>query len=126
MFYASVSLRFHTDDPDKLDMQAEVRRLQEMYTPFRFVEGTSFHTHFGHLNGYSALYYTYMWSLVIAKDLLTPFREHGLMDRHWTARYRDTILAPGGTRDAADLVADFLGRPFNFDAFEDYLTRDAS
>jgi len=121
MFYASVSLRFHTDDPDKLDMQAEVRKLQEKYTPFRFVEGTSFHTNFGHLNGYSALYYTYMWSLVIAKDMLTPFHKNGLMNKEYTFKYRDLILAKGGTKDAADLVKDFLGREFNFKAFEDYL-----
>jgi thimet oligopeptidase len=125
MFYASVSLRFHTMNPAELDMAAEVRRLQEKYTPFKFVEGTSFHTNFGHLSGYSALYYTYMWSLVIAKDLLTPFHKHGLMNPEWTARYRDRILAPGGTKDAADLVVDFLGREFNFDAFEAYLSRDA-
>jgi thimet oligopeptidase len=125
MFYASVSLRFHILDPAELDMPAEVRRLQEEYTPFRFVEGTSFHTNFGHLNGYSALYYTYMWSLVIAKDLLTPFHNHGLMNQEWTFKYRDNILARGGTRDAADLVKDFLGREFNFKAFEDYLTSDS-
>jgi thimet oligopeptidase len=124
MFYASVSLRFHTLSPAELDMAAEVRHLQETYTPFKFVDGTSFHTNFGHLNGYSALYYTYMWSLVIAKDLLTPFHEHGLMSAEWTRKYRDAILAPGGTKDAADLVADFLGREFNFDAFENYLTKD--
>jgi len=126
MFYASVSLRFHTVDPAELDMVKEVRRLQEAHTPFPFVEGTSFHTNFGHLNGYSALYYTYMWSLVIAKDLLTPFHRHGLMNPEWTGRYRDAILVPGGTKDAADLVADFLGREFNFDAFEKYLTEDAA
>jgi thimet oligopeptidase len=121
MFYASISLRFHTDEPEKLDMQTEVRRLQEKYTPFRFVEGTSFHTNFGHLNGYSALYYTYMWSLVIAKDMLTPFHKNGLMNKEYTFKYRDLILAKGGTKDAADLVKDFLGREFNFKAFEDYL-----
>ena len=38
-------------------------------------------------------------------------------------RYRDRVLAPGGTRDAADLVADFLGRPYAFDAFERWLDR---
>ena len=125
MFYASVSLRFHTLDPAGLDMLQEVRSLQEKYTPFKFVEGTSFHTNFGHLNGYSALYYTYMWSLVIAKDLLTPFHKNGLMNHEWTFKYRDAILARGGTKDAADLVKDFLGREFSFKAFEDYLTSDS-
>ncbi len=123
MFYAAVSLEFHRADPATLDMKALVKELQKKYTPFAFVEGTSFEANFGHLNGYSAIYYTYMWSLVIAKDLLTPFQEHGLMNTEWTYAYRDKILAKGGTKDAADLVADFLGRPFNFKAFETYLTK---
>jgi thimet oligopeptidase len=122
MFYAAVSLEFHTRPPGELDMTAAVKQLQARYTPFRFVEGTRFHANFGHLNGYSALYYTYMWSLVIAKDLLTPFRQHGLLATEWTHRYRDRILAQGGSKDAAELVQDFLGRAYNFDAFEQYLS----
>jgi thimet oligopeptidase len=72
--------------------------------------------------GYSAMYYTYIWSLVIAKDLLTPFEQRGLMDTAVTYAYRDKILAPGGTKDAADLVKDFLGRDYSFAAFEAYLS----
>ena len=122
MFYASISLAFHTSDPAKLDQLEEVKRLQKKYTPFGYVDGTRFHASFGHLVGYSAMYYTYMWSLVIAKDLLTPFQKKGLMDTATTEKYRDAILAPGGTKDAAILVKDFLGRDFNFKAFEKYLT----
>ena len=36
-------------------------------------------------------------------------------------RYRDTVLAAGGSRDAADLVAAFLGRPTNTEAFDRWL-----
>ena len=35
--------------------------------------------------------------------------------------YRDKVLAMGGRRDAADLVADFLGRPYSFDAWAAWL-----
>ncbi len=122
MFYASLSLRFHSIEPDKLDQLAELKRLQAKYTPFRYVDGTRFHTSFGHLIGYSAMYYTYMWSLVIAKDLLTPFQKQGLMNTEVTHAYRDAILVPGGTKDAAELVKDFLGRDYNFKAFEKYLS----
>ena len=121
MLYASISLGFHTADPASLNMLDTVKTLQAKYTPFRYVEGTRFHSSFGHLYGYSAIYYTYMWSLVIAKDLLTPFKKHGLMNSEWTYRYRDRILVPGGSKDAADLVRDFLGREYNFNAFEEYL-----
>jgi thimet oligopeptidase len=122
MFYASISLRFHTADPSKLDQLAEVKALQAKYTPFRYVEGTRFHASFGHLMGYSAMYYTYMWSLVIAKDLLTPFQKKGLMSTDVTYAYRDKVLVPGGSKDAAVLVKEFLGRDYNFKAFEKFLS----
>ena len=62
-----------------------------------------------------------MWSLAIAKDMLTAFDKTGLLDTATTFRYRDAVLAGGGTKDAAELVKDFLGRPYNFKAFEKYL-----
>ena len=53
--------------------------------------------------------------------MLAPLLQHGLMNKQWTHRYRDAILVPGGTRDAADLVEDFLGRKFSYAAFEEYI-----
>ena len=121
IFYAAISLAFHRADPDALDQLTEVKRLQKQYTPFAYVPGTKFHASFGHLVGYSAMYYTYQWSLVIAKDLLTPFERAGLMATDVTRAYRDKVLVPGGSRDAAELVRDFLGREYDFAAFERYL-----
>lgn len=121
IFYAAISLSFHRARPDTLDQLGEVKRLQARYTPFKYVPGTRFHASFGHLVGYSAMYYTYQWSLVIAKDLLTPFEQKGLMAKDVTYAYRDKVLAPGGSRDAADLVRDFLGRDYDFAAYERYL-----
>ncbi|HUS27138.1 MAG TPA: M3 family metallopeptidase [Kofleriaceae bacterium] len=121
IFYAAISLGFHRADPDKLDQLGEVQKLQKQYTPFRYVPGTRFHASFGHLVGYSAMYYTYQWSLVIAKDLLTPFEQKGLMAKDVTLAYRDKVLAPGGSRDAAELVRNFLGRDYDFAAYERYL-----
>jgi thimet oligopeptidase len=126
IFYAAISLGFHRADPDALDQLTEVQRLQKCYTPFAYVPGTRFHTSFGHLVGYSAMYYTYLWSLVIAKDLLTPFQARGLMSTEVTYAYRDKVLVPGGSRDAADLVRDFLGRSYDFAAYEKYLRETAA
>ena len=64
-----------------------------------------------------------MWSLVIAKDLFSAFDPENLFAPDVAHRYRDRILAQGGRKDAADLVADFLGRPFAFDAFAAWLDR---
>jgi len=83
---------------------------------------THFHAGFGHLAGYTSSYYTYMWSLVIAKDLFSAFDRDNLFDSDVATRYRDRILAQGGRKDAADLVEDFLGRPFGFESFADWLS----
>ncbi|MDX6299861.1 MAG: thimet oligopeptidase [Nocardioidaceae bacterium] len=119
MFYAALSYVFHQDVPGDLD--ATMRDLQARYDVFGYVSQTHFYTSFGHLSGYGSGYYTYMWSLVIAKDLFSAFDRDDMFATEVAHRYRDRILAPGGSRDAADLVADFLGRPYSFSAFERWL-----
>ncbi len=121
MFYAALSYWFHQSVPE--DLTATMRELQERYDLYGYVPDTHFHTSFGHLEGYGSGYYTYMWSLVIAKDLFSAFDSSDLFDTSVAHRYRDRVLAAGGSKDAADLVADFLGRPYSFDSFEAWLNR---
>ena len=121
MFYAAVSLDFYNRDPKDLDQDRLVAELQTRYTPFKFVDGTHMQTAFDHLNGYSAVYYTYMWSLVIAKDMFTRFREDGLLNPEVAGKYRHSVLAASGAKPAAELVSDFLGRPYSFQAYADWL-----
>ncbi len=121
MYYAAISLNFYNRDPQGLDMTKLVAQLQERYTPFKYVEGTHLYTAFDHLNGYSAVYYTYMWSLVIAKDMFTEFKKDGLTNPVIAKKYRDRILAASGTKPAAEMVSDFLGRPYSFQAYADWL-----
>jgi thimet oligopeptidase len=119
MFYAALSYRLHQDVPD--DITATMRELQAAYDVFGYVPDTHFFASFGHLQGYGSGYYTYMWSLVIAKDLFSAFDQDDMFATEVAHRYRDRILAAGGSRDAADLVADFLGRPYDFTAFQRWL-----
>lgn len=121
MFYAATSLQFHAQDPSSLDTTRLMAELQERYTPYKYVKDTYFHTAFGHLDGYSAIYYTYMWSLVIAKDLYTPFKSAGVMDPKIARAYREKVLAQGGSKPAAEMVRDFLGRDFDFKAYQEWL-----
>jgi thimet oligopeptidase len=121
MFYAALSYWVHQEVPE--DTTEVVRELQARYDCFSYVPDTHFQAAFGHLEGYTSGYYTYMWSLVIAKDLFSAFDSEDLFAPEVAHRYRDRILAAGGSRDAADLVEDFLGRPYTFDAFESWLNR---
>jgi thimet oligopeptidase len=121
MFYAAISLNFYNRDPQGLDTTNLVAQLQERYTPFKYVPDTHMQTAFDHLNGYSAVYYTYMWSLVIAKDMFTEFKQEGLTNPAIARKYRDAVLGASGTKPAAALVSDFLGRPYSFKAYADWL-----
>lgn len=124
MFYAALSADYYDKDPKTFEPLDLLKSLQQKYSYFPYEEGTNFHHGFGHLEGYSAMYYTYMWSLSLAKDLFEPFKKNGMMNQEQAFRYRDMVLKPGGSKDAKDLVSDFLGRPFNFHAFEKWLTAD--
>jgi len=123
MFYAAVSLNYYNRDPANMDTTNMMVELQERYSPFPYVEDTHFQCGFGHLDGYSAYYYTYMWSLVIAKDMFSKFAVEGLLNPATTLSYRKSVLDPGGSKKAADLIEDFLSRPFSFDAFEAWLNK---
>ncbi len=124
MYYAALSLELFRRDPDGLDPVAVDSEAMAAHTAFRHVDGTYMHLSFGHLVGYSAVYYTYMWSLVIAKDLFTRFTIEGLPAPEATRAYRDSVLAPGGSAPAAELVRDFLGRNYTFDAYQQWLDAD--
>lgn len=119
---ARMSLELHDRAPG--DMHAVIREtFHQMLPPglpvsVRLPEG-DIHPettvpHFG--NGYDAAYYTYIWSSVIAQDLLTHF-DRGLLDSAAVRRYRTHILESGRSRPAAELVENFLGRPFSLDAW---------
>lgn len=121
MFYAAVSYRFHLEVPE--DLTARLLELQREFSLVTPLPGTHFHAGFGHLDGYTSAYYTYFWSLVIAKDLFSAFDPDDLFSPEQAVRYRDSVLAAGGSHDAAALVAEFLGRPYSTEAFTAWLDR---
>jgi thimet oligopeptidase len=70
---------------------------------------------------YSAAAYQYMWDLVIAEDFFQQFDQHNLLAGDTPMRYRRTVLEPGGSMSANDLVKNFLGRPQNMKAFQKWM-----
>jgi thimet oligopeptidase len=86
-------------------------------TVFSFQEGTFFPASFGHLYGYDAGYYGYLWSEVFGDDMFSEFEKAGVINPEIGMRYRKTILEPNGSKDAVDLLDDFLGRPPSNTAF---------
>ena len=69
------------------------------------------------------MYYTYMWSLNLAKDLFTRFEKEGLMNPEVAKDYNTCVIGAGGAADAIDMVRAFLKREPSFDAFKKYLEK---
>ncbi|MDF1799596.1 MAG: Zn-dependent oligopeptidase [Planctomycetota bacterium] len=120
MFYALLALTYYESDPTGLDTTERLIELKNKIMLSPHVEDTHMQASFGHLHGYSAMYYTYMWSLVISKDFFSRFNGD-LMNSETAREYRAKVTGRGGERDAADLCRDFLGRDYDFTAFEAWL-----
>ncbi len=93
----------------------EKAHVSPIFYPFKEVNHLA---SFGHmLGGYDAGYYGYLWAEVIGDDLFSRFEEEGILSSSVGKDYREKILSPGGSKDANDLVKDFLGRDWSNNSF---------
>ena len=112
VYFARLDLAYHAAGVDK-DTNAIAEELHPI-TGFEFPVDTQFQAGFGHLFGYDAGYYGYLWSKVFGDDMFTRFEEDGLAAG---VDYRRLILESGGTTDADEMVRSFLGREPRNEAF---------
>ena len=112
--YATYDMKLHTGAPPQaLAAWIEVENKMRL----GYVEDSLFPAGFSHLmGGYAAGYYGYMWSQVLALDMLSAF-DGKLLNPAVGRRYRQIILANGGQRPPGMLVEKFLGRKPTSDAF---------
>ncbi len=115
LYFARLDQAFHAPGFAG-DSTVLTRELHEI-TSFPYTPGTHFQSGWGHLFGYDARYYGYLWSHVFGDDMFTRFERAGLMNAELGAEYRRTVLERGGSVDGDRLVRDFLGREPNADAF---------
>jgi oligopeptidase A len=123
--FAVFDMRLHCDfDPasgrSALDLLREVRAQVAVLHPPAY---NRFPNSFGHIfgGGYAAGYYSYKWAEVLSADAYGAFEESGLvkgivLDPATGARFRDEILAVGGSRPAAESFRAFRGREPTVDA----------
>lgn len=119
VYYGILDFTLHDKyDPTSSKPVVEIlKELQNEITLYPYLEGTQMFAAFGHLMGYAAGYYSYLWALVYADDMFSVFDKNGLMDVNTGKRYRDIILANGSSHDELEMVVEFLGRQPNQDAF---------
>jgi oligopeptidase A len=119
IFYGTIDMTIHDKyQPHETRTTTDiVKELQNKILLTPFVEGTHFQAAFGHLTGYAASYYGYLWSKVYAQDMFSVFEKEGILNPDVGKRYRKIILARGADQEAIELVKEFLGRSPNPRAF---------
>jgi peptidyl-dipeptidase Dcp len=107
---------WHQRTPDEVPnadglLAFEARALEEAGVAFDPVPPRYRSTYFSHIvGGYSAGYYSYIWSEVLDADSVEWFKENGGMLRENGDHFRATLLSRGGSEDAMTLFRNFRGR----------------
>ncbi len=97
--------------PDEFEKQAlEKTHLNVSYVPPRYRS-----TYFSHIweSGYSAGYYAYLWTEMLADDAYQWFDEHGELTRANGDRFRQMVLSRGNTEDLSKMYENWRGAPPN-------------
>jgi peptidyl-dipeptidase Dcp len=97
--------------PDEFEKQAlEKTHLNVSYVPPRYRS-----SYFSHIweSGYSAGYYAYLWTEMLADDGYQWFEEHGGLTRANGDRFRQMVLSRGNTEDIAKMYEKWRGAPPN-------------
>jgi oligopeptidase A len=116
--FAVFDMRLHSEfAPARTALQLleEVRQKIAVLHPPAY---NRFPNNFSHIfaGGYAAGYYSYKWAEVLSADAYSFFEEHGILDPRSGERFRDEILAVGGSRPAAESFRAFRGREPTVDA----------
>lgn len=115
-YFGVIDLSLH-DDSEDWDLE-EIDRGAYDITGLPYPEGTFFLASFGHImGGYDAGYYGYLWSKVFGDDMYSRFQDEGVLNESVGREYRRVILEQGGSKDADQLLQEFLGREPNNEAF---------
>jgi oligopeptidase A len=118
LYFACLDLALHHNfDPYGPESIFQVQeRIAKITTVLPPLPEDRFLCSFGHIfsGGYAAGYYSYKWAEVLSADAFGAFEEAGLEDVEAVAstgrRYRDTILALGGSRHPMEVFHEFRGR----------------
>ena len=112
--FALFDLRLHRDyDPARgARVYETLDRVREEVSVLRPPAWHRFPHSFSHIfaGGYAAGYYSYKWAEVLSADAFAAFEEEGLFNPAVSRRFRDTVLAQGGSKPAMDIFVEFRGR----------------
>ncbi|MCB0368773.1 MAG: Zn-dependent oligopeptidase [Bdellovibrionales bacterium] len=121
LIFGIYDLTLHRSSKD-LDVTKTYKKIYQDLTGMEALSDTHWPAGFGHImGGYDAGYYGYMWSNVYAFDMFSNFQGKNLLSPDEGLKYRVSVLEKGDTKDASQLLYEFLGRKPSNKAFFDFL-----
>ena len=93
------------------DSTAALAELHDRRGIVPYVPGTSWQTQFGHLFGYGATYYSYLFDRAIAARVWRQLFAHNPLNREMGERYKKEVLRHGGGEDPWAMLGSLLGTP---------------
>ncbi len=120
LMFSKLDMDLHTGKVS--DAKGAWRKLNKIYFDLDLPEKeTLFPAGFGHLVGYDAGYYSYLWALVYACDAFEEFKTKGnknvMKNTEIGMKWRREVLEKGSSENEIDLVKNFLGRKPSNKAF---------
>lgn len=117
--FAIFDIELYSQQPDDLkSAQTILDDVRNHYSVMKPPSYNRFANSFSHIfaGGYAAGYYSYLWAEVLARDAFSAFIENGIFDKATGQRFKNTVLALGGS-EAPELVFEkFMGRAPDNDA----------
>jgi thimet oligopeptidase len=130
VMYATYAMETHDRRAGEIDLDRLLREGYDRFSRYEFVDGNRMYAAFTHLVGYTSNYYTYLYDKVIALEFFAEFATHAkqsaeeLLTGPVARRYRATVLEPGGSKPARQIVEEFLGRETSMEALRLWIGRE--
>jgi len=116
--FALFDFRLHCEFNNQTNIQQLLNEVREQVAVIIPPDFNRFQHSFGHIfsGGYAAGYYSYKWAEVLSADAFSLFEEKGIFDRETGLKFREHILAKGGSQSPMILFKNFRGREPKIDA----------
>lgn len=134
LYFGQMDLLLHESEPPKTssELWERARAIAKTHTILHPLPEDRFLCSFGHIfaGGYAAGYYSYKWAEVLSADAFSAFEEAGLDDKEAQKacgkRFRDSVLALGGSVPPMEVFVRFRGREPKVDALLRHQNLDQS
>ncbi|XP_027110469.2 mitochondrial intermediate peptidase, mitochondrial isoform X2 [Coffea arabica] len=111
IFYALIDQKLFGEEASSIrDTASIVAELKRQHTSWKHVDGTHWHTRFGHLASYGAGYYSYLYAKCFAATIWQKICEEDPLSLAAGSAIRHKFLQHGGAKDPGDILNDLAGK----------------